>query len=485
MYFLLKVRKNLHLKIKNIFYHTTISSANTAAAVGSLVWFLLYFPYAISSEHYEDLSHSRKISMCLASNSALSLAFRIIFNYEGQGTGIQWHNVFTSPSQGDTLTLGHTMLMLLFDSVFYLLIALYVEAVFPGEYGVPKPWYFLFTKSFWFGHSKNVNSIKNDILSDENFEKEPTSLQAGIKINSLKKVYANKKVAVRNLNLNMYEGQITVLLGHNGAGKTTTMSMLTGMIPATSGTAYVNGYDINNEIDRVRDSIGLCPQYNIIFKELTVSEHLYFFGKLKGLSGKEIDDEVQRYVELLDLLPKKNAKASSLSGGMKRKLCIGIALCGKSKIVLLDEPTAGIDPTARRVVWNLLLQEKKGRTILLSTHFMDEADILGDRVAIMAGGLLQCCGSGFFLKKRFGAGYHLVIEKNMDCEISRVTKLLKEYIPDIEVERNVGTELTYSLREDMSSVFEEMLEKLEKNSVELNIRSYGISLTTLEEVFMK
>lgn len=317
------------------------------------------------------------------------------------------------------------------------------------------------------------------------FEKEPANLSAGVKIKSLRKVYRNNRVAVRNLSLNMYEGQITVLLGHNGAGKTTTMSMITGMIPSTSGTAYVNGYDINKDITKVRNSLGLCPQYNIIFKELTVQEHLYFFGKLKGLSGNEIQAEINRYIELLDLVPKTNTQAAKLSGGMKRRLCIGIALCGKSKVVLLDEPTAGVDPAARRVIWNLLIAEKRGRTIMLSTHHMDEADILGDRVAIMAGGKLQCCGSGFFLKKRFGSGYHLVMEKKQNCDVKRVTDQLKKFIPEIEVERNVGTELTYSLREERAPVFENLLQSLEANGKTLGIDSFGISLTNLEEVFMK
>lgn len=130
---------------------------------------------------------------------------------------------------------------------------------------------------------------------------------------------------------------------------------------------------------------------------------------------------------------KKSSRAKQLSGGMKRKLCIAIALCGNSKVVLLDEPTAGIDPMSRRAIWNLLISEKKNRTILLSTHFMDEADILGDRIAIMAGGNLQCCGTGFFLKKNFGVGYHLIIEKLPGCQVKKITELLSGYVPEVQV----------------------------------------------------
>lgn len=202
--------------------------------------------------------------------------------------------------------LGHVMFMLIFDTIFYLLIALYIEAIYPGEYGVPKPWYFPFTYSFWFGQSRfmGVSDYSKDQNDPQAFEPEPKNLNIGIQIKHLRKVYSNKKVAVRDLNLNMYEGQITVLLGHNGAGKTTTMSMLTGMFPPSSGTALINGYDLIKNMDNVRDSLGLCPQYNIIFNELTVKEHLYFFGKLKGLKKSEVNGEVERYIKLLELNPK-------------------------------------------------------------------------------------------------------------------------------------------------------------------------------------
>lgn len=140
----------------------------------------------------------------------------------------------------------------------------------------------------------------NPAYVGEFFEPEPSFLKTGIQITNLRKVF-HKKAAVEDLSLKMYEDQITVLLGHNGAGKTTVMSMLTGMITPTSGTATVNGFDIRTEMDGVRESLGLCPQHNIIFDELTVEEHLYFFSKLKGLSPVDIKAEINKYVELLEL----------------------------------------------------------------------------------------------------------------------------------------------------------------------------------------
>lgn len=156
------------------------------------------------------------------------------------------------------------------------------------------------------------------------------------------------------------------------AGKTTTMSMLTGMMVPTSGSAIINGHDIRHDINGVRASLGLCPQHNILFDELTVKEHIVFFSQLKGLDNMEVKEEVDKFVKLIDLMPKINSLSKTLSGGMKRKLCVCIALCGGSKVVLLDEPTSGMDPASRRALWDMLREEKRGRTLLLSTHFMDE-----------------------------------------------------------------------------------------------------------------
>jgi ATP-binding cassette, subfamily A (ABC1), member 3 len=207
-------------------------------------------------------------------------------------------------------------------------------------------------------------------VNANNFDEEPHLIKVGIQISNLSKIFGTK-LAVKNLNLNMYEGQITVLLGHNGAGKTTTMSMLTGLFKPTSGTAFIDGKDICNQMDEARKSLGLCPQHNVLFDELTVEEHFRFFCQLKGIEDKsEIERETNKYIAALEMEDKRKSLSNKLSGGMKRKLSIGIALCGNSKIVICDEPTSGMDTSARRALWDLLIEEKKTRTILLTTHHM-------------------------------------------------------------------------------------------------------------------
>lgn len=416
----------------------------------------------------------------------MGYGFRLILQFEGAGTGIQWDNVWSTVTPDDQLTLGSLLMMLLVDSVLYLLITLYFEKIFPGDFGVPEKWYFPLTKTFWCGYSENKPaSDTKPSNNSQTIEDEPSDKHAGIQVRNLRKVYSNKKVAVEGLTINMFEDQITVLLGHNGAGKTTTMSMLTGMFPPTSGTALINNKDIRKDIAGVRSSLGLCPQHNVLFDELTVREHIIFFSRLKGLDDKEIEQEIVKYVDLLELQPKINSQARTLSGGMQRKLSVGVALCGNSKVVLCDEPTSGMDPAARRALWDLLQKEKIGRTILLSTHFMDEADILGDRIAIMSDGELKACGSSFYLKKKFGDGYHLICVKGEDCDVKGITNLLRKYVPDILVESDIGSELSYNLSEQYAADYEIMLRDLEENSKKYGIISYGVSLTALEEVFIK
>lgn len=240
------------------------------------------------------------------------------------------------------------------------------------------------------------------------FEAESTSLLAGIQIEHLHKEFGDK-VAVNDLSLNLYKEQITVILGENGSGKTTILSLLTGSYPPTRGEAYINDYAISKNIIDIRRNLGFCPQKNLLFNELTLSEHLYFFLMLKRRYQTMHPMEVDHMLSTFNLLEKRDAISESLTAGMKRKLSIMIALMGDAEVVMLDEPTAGMDPLSKRATWDLLQQYKQDRIILLTSHCMDDADILGDRIGIMVKGSLQCCGSSAFLKQIYGLKLCLTI----------------------------------------------------------------------------
>ncbi|XP_078687656.1 phospholipid-transporting ATPase ABCA3-like isoform X4 [Branchiostoma floridae x Branchiostoma belcheri] len=475
---------------------TFFSRAKVALLFSLVLWYLNYMPYQFIVTSYEDMSAPQKAAACLLSNTCASIGIRLIIYYEEATIGATWSNFRTTPSVDDNFSLSMVLAMFVVDTLCYLLVTWYVEAVFPGKYGVPKPPYFLFLRSYWCGPSNRVKHgedlelepANNSNAEDSPHEPEPQGLPLGISINNLGKVFkgsTGRKVAVDGLSLNMYKGQITSLLGHNGAGKTTTMSILTGLFPPTSGTATVNGHSILTNMDEIRNSLGLCPQHNVLFDRLTVREHLYFAITLKGKTGDEAKREIAQMLQDLQLENKSATVSDQLSGGMKRKLSCSMALIGGSQVVILDEPTAGMDPYARRATWDLLLKYKEGRTMLLTTHYMDEADLLGDRIAIMANGKLTCSGSSLFLKNRFGVGYHLTLAKSPVCVEQKVKDEVEKHVPSALFGGSVGSEMAFILPTESTSLFAPLFRELEQNRELFGINSFGVSVTTLEEVFMR
>ena len=187
--------------------------------------------------------------------------------------------------------------------------------------------------------------------------------------------------------------------------------MLTGLLSKSTGEAQVYQNDLFREMQQVRRYLGVCPQHDVLFDNLTPEEHLDIFYDFKGGDPRRKRAEITDLIRDVSLGPDKRKMAVSLSGGNRRKLSVSIALCGGSKLVLFDEPTAGMDLGARRSLWDMLKNYKRDKIIILTTHYMDEADVLGDRIGIMAEGKILCLGTSLFLKDRYGSGYKLTIVK--------------------------------------------------------------------------
>ncbi|XP_030889430.1 LOW QUALITY PROTEIN: ATP-binding cassette sub-family A member 3-like [Leptonychotes weddellii] len=471
---------------------TFFNTATLAVSVGGFLYFATFFPYVFVRTIYTQMTLTEKLAFCVFSNVAVALGVDFISKMEMKEYGVQWNNILSPVNPDDDLSFAHIMGMLLFDAFLFGLMTWYIDAVFPGKHGVPKPWYFFVQKSYWFGKALSIKKKEDnqiiDITRSDYFEDEPVDLVAGISIQHLYKEFTVEKdtiMAVKNLSFNVYEGQITVLLGPNGAGKTTTLSILTGLTLPTSGKVYINGYDISKDMVHIRNNLGFCPQDNILFSELTVSEHLYFYCVIKGVPPEIRLTEINKMLTSFGLLEKHDALAKSLSGGMKRKLSIIIALIGGSQVVILDEPTSGMDPVSRRFTWNVLQQYKHDRTILLTTHHMDEADVLGDRIAIMVKGFLQCCGSSIFLKRIYGVGYHIIMVKEPHCNVEEIIRVVDQHIPEARLENNVAAELSFILPKEYTHRFKDLLTDLENRQKELGIGSFGVSITTMEEVFLR
>jgi len=261
--------------------------------------------------------------------------------------------------------------------------------------------------------------------------------------------------------------------------------MLTGLLEPDAGQAEVFGIDIFGNMEEMRKNLGVCPQHDVLFEFLTPEDHLRLFAAFKGTPAEIIEDQVQKMLGEIDLLPQKAQLSKTLSGGQKRKLSVAIAMIGNSKIVMLDEPTSGMDTSARRNLWEMLKKNKAGRIVILTTHYMDEADILGDRIAIMAEGDVQCTGSSLFLKNRYGVGYNLVIAKKSRDPAPQVDEFIQSRIQEAVKMQEVSREISYQLPSSSSGLFKNFFADFDASLDSLGVDSYGVGITTLEEVFLR
>ena len=213
-----------------------------------------------------------------------------------------------------------------------------------------------------------------------------------IETKNLTKYYKNV-IAVQNLNLKIKQGELFALLGMNGAGKTTTIKMLCGLSKATSGDAYVGGYHINHDLQEVKKRIALSPQENAIAPNLTVSENLAFICQIHGFSKTKTTLKINELASQFDLSSILHRKADNISGGWKRRVSIAMALISEPQILFLDEPTLGLDVIARHELWQLITSLKGKITIILTTHYMEEAQNLSDRIGLMKNGQLLHVGT--------------------------------------------------------------------------------------------
>lgn len=355
--------------------------AKTAATAGTVLFFAAFFPYyALTGP---GTGTGAKAAACLLAPTCLGLGSDVLAAFEGGLMGLHWDNLCVQPGETN-FSYAWAVGMLLADAVLYALLAAYLEAVLPSEYGTQLPWYFPLTPEWWrgllagaagWGRGEGGGALLD---LDEGSEEDagagtrtaavasplptaallppPAAAAAAdtegdrptvepvdpelrrqvvegrsLSLRGLRKVYqttSGPRVAVDGLTLDLYEGQCSVLLGHNGAGKSTTIAMLTGLVPPTAGEAWVRGRRLTREMGAVRQSLGLCPQHDTLWPELTVTEHLELFGTLKGVPRGELAAEVRRWVEEVGLGDKAQVESARLSGGMKRKLCLAMALIG-------------------------------------------------------------------------------------------------------------------------------------------------------------
>lgn len=273
-------------------------------------------------------------------------------------------------------------------------------------------------------------------------------------------------LAVDNLTLDVLKGQIMVLLGANGSGKSTTLDAISGLTKISSGQIDIN-------YSRDTGGFGLCPQKNVLWDNLTVKEHVWIFNRLKSTGRVDQNAQLVQLIQSCDLGNKVNVRSKTLSGGQKRKLQLAIMFTGGSSICCVDEVSSGLDPISRRKIWDILLAERGKRSILLTTHFLDEAELLADHIAILSKGTLKAQGSSVELKNTLGSGYRIHVynvpgsERTSLLQLEGITKEVK------------FDETVFSVQDSLhASQFVTMLEQE-------GITEYRVSGPTIEDVFLK
>ncbi len=298
--------------------------------------------------------------------------------------------------------------------------------------------------------------------------------EAEITVTGLKKSFRNL-VAVDNISFEVNRGEIFGLLGPNGAGKTTTINMICGLLPATGGTIEFHSH----KIKKIRSVIGYCPQENICFPKLTCLEQLVFMGNLYGMPPKQCRSIGLELLEMLGLIDKSKVYARNLSGGMKRRLNIALALIHNPRILILDEPEAGLDPQSRVMVRNFIKSLSKEKTIILTSHNMDEVDRLADRVAIMDYGKIILTDTPYNLKNSIGEGDVLEIEF-IENPVGKTDKLISDLRHEYKVIQSgnsliiIAVHLIDKIHDITSSIKDEGL----------NIKEIKLRENTLEDVFI-
>lgn len=284
----------------------------------------------------------------------------------------------------------------------------------------------------------------------------------------------NNLVAVNGIDLKIGQGELFSLLGPNGAGKTTTINMLCCLLKPTEGTAQIMGYDIIKEPFKVKETIGVSPQETAISERLNSWENLTLIGKIHGMSPNEVKKRSEELLKLMGLMERGKDRVGKFSGGMKRRLSIAMAMVHDPSILFLDEPTLGLDPQARRVTWEHIAQLKGRKTVLLTTHYMEGADFLSDRVAVIDEGRIVAIGTPNQLKAKLIKISAIIISaENITPEIMQGLKARYSEVEEVDEKLRIS---------DKVLNFKELTDYL--YSLGVTIRSAALEEPSLEDVFI-
>lgn len=522
---------------------TFISKSSSATTFGFSIFIIGFLTQLVTTfgfPYEKNFSRTYRIIWSFFPPNLLAKALDLLgkATATSQDKGISWQRrgECTADDTDCVITIDNIYKWLISTFFLWILLAIYLDNIIPNSNGVRKSIFYFLKPSYWTGNGgdkeeegslcscidpiptpDDVTPDDEDVVAEETVVKQQTAqdatdLNVAVQMRGLTKTYPGamnigcckcRKTppyhAVKGIWLNLEKNQLFCLLGPNGAGKTTAINCLTGITPVTSGDALIYGHSIRNCVgmSNIRKMIGVCPQFDVLWDALSAREHLHLFASIKGLPPSTIKSVTEKSLAEVKLETAAQVRAGSYSGGMKRRLSVAIALIGDPKLVFLDEPTTGMDPINRRHVWDIIEDAKRGRAIVLTTHSMEEADILSDRIAIMAKGRLRCIGTSIRLKSKFGSGYITNVSfagntpgqspNTNEASSETQIRLVKQFFRDrlqVEPKEENQAFLTYVIPHEKEGLLADFFAELQDREEEFRISDIQLGLTTLEEVFL-
>ncbi|KAL0416463.1 UNVERIFIED_CONTAM: ABC transporter A family member 2 [Sesamum latifolium] len=518
LFFLFQLNMTGFAFMLSAFFSKT-SSSTTVGYLIFIIGFLTQLVTTFGFPYSQDFSKTYRIVWSFFPPNLLAAGLNLLSDATAtpQDPGISWkgRTRCASNDRECVITINEIYIWLVSTSFLWFILAIYFDNIFPNTSGVRKSMVYFLDPRYWTGKGGNkweegsicscacqIPPLEDIVPDDEDVQEEESIVKQqahegivdssiAVQIRGLVKIYAGatkigcctcKRTspyhALKGIWLNFPKDQLFCLLGPNGAGKTTAINCLTGITPVTGGDALIYGYSIRSStgMSNIRRMIGVCPQ------DGANKDHLFYCSyhslmscgmhypvkstftclPAKGLPPASINSVVQKLLAEVKLTEAAKVRSGSYSGGMRRRLSVAIALIGEPKLVILDEPTTGMDPITRRHVWDVIERAKSGRAIILTTHSLEEADILSDRIGIMAKGRLRCIGTSIRLKSRFGTGF-----------IANIS-----FAGDVNGTPNRGGTFSTDQHIAVKEFFKSDREK------EFGIADIQLGLTTLEEVFL-
>ncbi|XP_055389655.1 phospholipid-transporting ATPase ABCA1 [Condylostylus longicornis] len=428
---------------------TIFASASIGSVASAILFLMTFLPYIIIICLDTKLSKFMTFIVNLSLSTSFCYAWEHVMRQELQATGMSYGQAFNEGLEGE-FTYGVCMLIL--DGILYAIIGYVIETYY-----------------------------KNDDDKYYRVDREDLDPSLGALMENVTKVYNNEKVAISNISLTFPKDEITCLLGRNGAGKSTIIKMLTGQITQTNGKVVISqALSDRNEPDKV----GFCSQDNVLIPQLTAKEHLLLYSRIKV--KKNFEAEVEKTMQSLNFGKYEDFQANQLSGGYQRRLCVAIAFIGSPNLVILDEPCSGVDTKARKCVWELVEKLRKGRAVVLATHYLDEAEFMSDKIIIIHNGQIISRHSPESLKNLITKSFILSIKLNgkdpaITEKIHEEFKThLKSFTPISANHSKIEIEVIYDpILNDYPSLFD----KLEDLQAQQRISDIVISSNSLDQLF--